>query len=69
MLYIYIYIYIYIHDVYKATKTRRGKYTKISNHTLREPNQSVKSNNDIEPSPMYNLTQSQNRYKKEFLIV
>ena len=34
-----------------------------------EPTQSTKSINDKNPPSMYNLTQSQNIYKNEFLIV
>lgn len=48
-----------IHDIYNANKKKEGWSTqKPTTAPYEEPNQSTKSNND-EPSPMYNLTQSQ----------
>ena len=38
---------------------------KLATAPYREPTQSTKSNNDKDPPSMYNLTQSQNRYKKK----
>ena len=47
-----------IHDIYNANKKKEGWSTQKPTAPYEEPNQSTKSNND-EPSPMYNLTQSQ----------
>ena len=60
-----------IHNINKVIKKPEGANTKKQATTLYEvPNQSTKSNSDIELSPMYNLTQSQKkRYKKKLLIV
>ena len=60
-----------IHNINKVIKKPEGANTQKQATTLYEvPNQSTKSNSDIELSPMYNLTQSQKkRYKKKLLIV
>lgn len=50
----------------KQTK-RKSEYTKTSNCPYEQPSQFTKSN-DINPSLVYNPTQSQKLYKKEFLI-
>ena len=49
-------------------KKKRQKGTKTQKPVIapyREPTQSTKSNNDKDPLLLYNLTQSQNRYKKK----
>ena len=51
-----------IHNINKVIKKPEGANTKKQATTLYEvPNQSTKSNSYIEPSPMYNLTQSQKK--------
>ena len=48
----------------RKQKTKRHRYTKTT-APYGASNQFTKSNIDKEPSPMYNLTQSQNKYKKK----
>ena len=47
----------------RKQKTKRCRHTKTT-IPYKAPNQSTKSSIDKESSPIYNLTQSQNRYKK-----
>ena len=42
---------------------------KPANMPYKQANQSTNSNTDKEPSPLYNLTQSQKRFRKEFFTI
>ena len=48
----------------RKQKTKRCRHTKTT-APYGAPSQSTKSSIDKEPSPIYNLTQFQNRYKKK----
>ena len=60
-----------IHDVYKGTKKPK-KSTRIQKTLVvpyKEPIQSTNSNNDKDLPRIYILIHSQNKYKKELIIV